>query len=576
MGKGLSSEGANARLSRLLGAACAAVLVAVPLVQAFRGLDLTDTGFLLTNQRFIFSHPEKVTYWFHLWLTNTLGGIVDLLFGRFGILPHRLAAAAIFWGTAWAILRLYRREVPGVLILAGITVSMSFDFAGRINVVHYNNVSTLLYALGAALLCAAAVGSKRKLFFLSGLVLALNAFARLPNAIGLGLILVPWILGLFIRAPEDRFRLGWRDYAAFVAGALVAVAIAAAAMALLGHLGYYLRSLGSLADTRNVDAGSYGLGALIKRPLRDILRSLAYGLPFALGLAAVSAAVSALRRRIVSVVLLVAGAIVAYHWGLAPLVKGAKLYYVTAGLCYWFALAIVIDRRASRGFKLTAALSACVCLALNVGSDTGISVAAYAFPVLFPALLGYSAGALGRFRLGKASSYAPFRELALVAIAYYAGVSAFSLQHNVYRDVSSMFRTVRVEQLAHEYTSEARASAFEEAIPAIAAAAPPGSVLFAYDSLCLVHFATRTLPYLDNPWPALYSPVYLERLLEERQATEPLPPVLMAKSNPRSGAWPGNPQKPVGAEAVYSFIARNKYRLAWESLAFELYLPPGK
>jgi hypothetical protein len=573
MAEELYRKSEKSRRNRIVGAACFVALIAVPVAEAFRGLDLTDMGFVLTNQRFVFGHPERVAYWFHLWLTNVVGGLVDLLFGRFGVLPHKLAAAAIFWATLGSIACLYRKKVPGILILAALTISMAFDFFNKINIVHYNNLSALLYALGAAALCEAATGAKRRMYFLSGFVLALNVFARVPNVIGLGLIAVPWALGLFIRDPDDRFRLGWKDYASFMAGALAAVLASLIAMALLGHLGHYLHSLNDLANSRTMDAGSYGLGAQVKRPLRDIFRSLAYGLPFAAALGLVSAAVSLFRRRLVRLALLIAIGLAACF--VAPSIfrmRGTILYF-PAGICYWASLATLLDKGASRGLKLATAMSACLCLALNVGSDTGINVASYLFPAMFPALLAFSRASARAFRLGKSAAYAPLRDSVFVVIAFFAGVSIFMIANGVYRDVNSMVRTARVEQLGHEFTSEPRAAALEEAMAVIEAAAPPESVLFAYDSICLIHFATRTLPYLDNPWPAQYHPDYLKRLLKEKERREPLPPVLLAKRNPRSNSWPDSSRSPVHLETVMEFLDRNGYRLSWESSAFALYLP---
>ncbi len=46
-------------LRRCLRAACFVLLVAVPLLQAFRGLNLTDKGFVLTNQRLVFSSGTR-------------------------------------------------------------------------------------------------------------------------------------------------------------------------------------------------------------------------------------------------------------------------------------------------------------------------------------------------------------------------------------------------------------------------------------------------------------------------------------------------------------------------------------
>jgi len=127
--------------------------------------------------------------------------------------------------------------------------------------------------------------------------------------------------------------------------------------------------------------------------------------------------------------------------------------------------------------------------------------------------------------------------------------------------------------LAGVLTSSARADALEEVLPVVARYAPPGSALLAFDSLGLVHFATRTRPFLNNPWPALYAPEELDRLLREKETHAPLPPVLLSKSNPRSPSWPRGDAPLSRVSAVEAFMARNGYETAWESEAFALSLP---
>ena len=131
---------------------CLAWIVSVPLVEAFRGVDLTDTGFLLSNQYWILHDPSAASYWFHLWLTNLIGGLVLLAAGPVGLFASKLASAFLFWGLVWAAFRLYGKHADARWIWIGAAVTLAFDFAGKVNVVHYNNLSVLFFAWMAVLL----------------------------------------------------------------------------------------------------------------------------------------------------------------------------------------------------------------------------------------------------------------------------------------------------------------------------------------------------------------------------------------------------------------------------------------
>ncbi len=563
-------------LRRFLRAACLVPLVAVPLLEAFRGLNLTDMGFVLTNQRLIFSHPENVTYWFHLWLTNIVGGLVDLAFGRFGVLPHKIAAAFLFWGMAAGILLLYRRSVRQDLVLLAVTVSMAFAVADKIYVVHYNSLSALLYVLGAALLSEGMVRRRSWLFVFAGFLLGLNAFARLPNVVGLALIFVPGLLDRVTRDPAARSKIGLKPVAFFFLGAAVAAGLAFLAMALLGHLEYYLSALRDLAGTTTKDAGGYSFLRLVKIALGDPFLALLYSLPLAAGFVLVSAFLSLLKARWLRLVAGLLLAALAYGFVIGPALRvgGTRLVHrAVAGLCYWVIFLLFLDPRAGKELRLSAVLAACVSLALNVGSDTGIGVSSFVFPAMFPALLaGAETWSQEPRLLARASGYRPLLALPLVITAFFLGISASEIKNRVYRDVPEMRRTVNHPQLRWIFTSPARAAILEASLPVISSYVPPGSILFAYDSLPLLHFAARTRPYLGNPWPALYDTRYLDTLLRREESRGSLPVVLLAKSNARDGSWPLSREPLVDPKPVEAFLERNRYRLAWENGSFALYV----
>jgi hypothetical protein len=171
----------------------------------------------------------------------------------------------------------------------------------------------------------------------------------------------------------------------------------------------------------------------------------------------------------------------------------------------------------------------------------------------------------------RAPSYRAFLALPLVIMAFFLGVSAYEIKNRVYRDVPAMRHTVDYPQLRGVFTSQARAEILEVSLPIIASYVAPGDLLFAHDSIPLLHFALKTRPYLGNPWPALYDSRYLDSLLRREESRAPLPVVLLAKRSARSGSWPVNQDPPVNPEPVWAFLERNKYRLAWENSAFALY-----
>jgi hypothetical protein len=549
-----------------------AIILIVPLLQAFRGLDLTDTGFVLTNQRFFFSAPQNVSYWFHLWLTNLLGGLVDLAFGRFGILPHRFAAAAIYWLCCLMVFVAFRTLLKRWVILLSLAATVSFHFAAKINIVHYNNVSALLLIVGTVLLVRGAMTGKALDYFFAGFVLAANSFARIPNAPGIFLILLVPIVGALLPKDMVRPRLTLRVAVAYGFGIAVAVAVALGTMKALGQLDIYFESLHGLAASTSGVESNYGLFYVIMRPIRDTVLAFAGGgILFAL-----LALISRLLRSVKSVLIkAIAFAILSlvFFWAGRLLYQYSHeriMFRIVAGICYLPATLIVFDRSSRFDFRsrLTAALGAATLVVLNVGSDTGISVASYAFLFVFPtlqvALNGYTEQGVPERRFWIAN-------FGILVYLFVGAMSAYSIPFAVYRDAAIPERTSKIQQFSGIFTTNARATALEEVIPEISRRAPPGTKILIHDSACLLHFATRTLPYLDNPWPAQYGEKELDLLLHKKETSGLLPIVVLAKQNPRSTLWPASGLDPVRTAPVLGFIARNGYRLVWESSAFRIF-----
>jgi hypothetical protein len=290
-----------------------------------------------------------------------------------------------------------------------------------------------------------------------------------------------------------------------------------------------------------------------------------------------SAVFSFLKNRWLLALACLALAGVVYGLIAAPVLKlgGMRLAFrMTAGLCYGAAFWMLFDHQASKELRFAAVLSACLSLALNVGSDTGIGVSSYVFPAMFPALLAVAEAQANVSKLFlKRSDHNLLLAFPLVIAAFFLGLSGYLIKNKVYRDVSAMRYTVDYPQLRGIFTSRVRAEVLQDSLPVISSYVPPGGILFAYDSVPLLHFAARTRPYLGNPWPAQFKLAYLDTLLKREESRPPLPVVLLAKRKARGLSWTATRALPINLVPVLAFLERNGYRLAWQNSAFELYVP---
>lgn len=552
------------------------LLVFVPIIHAFRGLDLTDTGFLATNQQLLFRSPEHVSYWFHLWLTNAIGALVYEVSGGGGLIALKLASAVIFWITAWGVAELYRPFLGSSALWIGLVLSLVFSFDRKINIVHYNNLSALFYIWGIAFLVQGTSCRKPGLWALSGAVLALNFFVRLPNVIGLGLVLLVPASNWLSKDAGLKVEISGRFFLAYAVGIAAAVFGVLGVMKLLGHYDLYIESLRALTS-ETADTGSrYGLGVVLLRPVKAFFQAALVGGVAAVLLGAAGLGIRRINSRYVRPALYTGMAVLTTILSTLP-IQPKFFHLAVAGLVYWITLAALLSRAFlfDRWVRQALTLSAGVILCLSFGSDTIISVSTYAFGAALPALF------LWFLHVEESGLSLPKGRVlmfhGLAALLGIAGImySVVSLWTGVYRDTHLLGTTSNVPMLSHIATSPERAKELDEVVSRIQALAPEGSEVLMADSLGLLHFATKTLPYLGNPWPVLWTEPEIEVRLEARARSGPLPLVVLARNNPRYG-WPVSARLPDRIEPFRRFVRDRGYELSWRSDATELWVPPSE
>jgi len=532
---------------------CLAWIVSVPLVEAFRGVDLTDTGFLLSNQYWILRDPSAASYWFHLWLTNLIGGLVLLAAGPVGLFASKLAAAFLFWGLVWAAFRLYGKRTDARWIWIGAAVTLAFDFAGKINAVHYNNLSVLFFAWMAVFLTEGTASRRASLYAAAGAVFVANVLIRLPNAVGVVLLTVPFLMDRLTPKETAKWKLGWRFPAAFVVGAALAALTAAAAMFWLRHAHWYLESLSALGRESLGDPGThYGALRVIGRPIKAALLCLASGAV----LAGVAWLVGSLLTRSRQAMLWAVAVGLAAAIPAVLFVHDLRAFVAPLIGAVYLGLLAVFSQKGSPTPRLVLAsiFSGGVVFLLSWGSDTGIAVATYALPLALPGLFLWA---------GEKWPWAQTGRLALISVAAVYG--AWSLATVVYRDQPTGTATIQVSGVGPVLTTPERARAIESMAAEISRFSRPGDTVLIAHSLPLLHYLTRTKPYLGNPWPALLTPRQLKTELAERETTS-LPVVtVLAKANARGAYWPEGLGTDVAELEILDFLTRNQFVKAAET-----------
>jgi hypothetical protein len=573
-------------------------LVIVPAGLMFQGIDFTDTGWVLSNYQQIFLDPQSVSYWFHLWLPNIIGGIWNAFFGWGGLLSFKVAAVFIFWITAFCVYKVYKGFVSLKYLFPALLLGMVFHFPGKITVIHYNNISMLVLTLGAAILFFGLEKKSRPLIFLSGMACSLAVFARIPNIAGMAFVLVlvyAWML--------EKGRLSGlvKNIGFFFLGVLAAAAIVTAAMFLLGHLSIYRDAVGELFAGTKENLSHYGANTMEKKFFVDWARALfAAGLMLG-GFSCANIIIKKIPVKHFRLVCFAALALIssAVTWNNAWSESMVIVYPFIGCITLTCALIIVFAGNEYKKQKLLALITILLTGTLSVGSDTGMKVGAYAMIFGFPLLLWYwfelpeTRFVVSTYQDGKLTRESRIswgrlfrRNLMTFILVLYIAYSIPFTFRNVYRDSSlrwKMNAQVNHSMLRGVFTSPERSAAIESLLAELERYVKPGDVLLAYESIPMLHFITQTRPYLYNPWPILYLPGEFDKKLKRASLERAeLPVAVLAKVEMRSGSWPESGEvnmaetSKAARKLVHAFLAGPRYVKVWENEAFEIFLPAGE
>ncbi|MEW6279708.1 MAG: hypothetical protein AB1758_13860 [Candidatus Eremiobacterota bacterium] len=505
--------------------------VLFPWLLVWQGLDLTDFGHWVTKYQLFLTHPTEIENAASVqWLTHLVGGLLEPLARQHGLMVYRAAFAAVASLLVLLVHGLLRGYFdPPTAALASLLTCLACASGFGVTWLDSHAITALLYVLSAGLLHRGLLRGQPVLLAAAGAILALNAAVKPPNIAGL-------LLLTSIRCPR-----GIR--AALLGFSLTGVACLAGVL-LTGHLDGYLRLMGSLLTRVPGEPSHHDLAFLTAWLLRDQLLAVL----IALGALAVLPRIP----RAWLPLALAAGVLMQARDGWR---------FLLPAFCYAVLGPLLLARgsrqtgaQAAPGLRLLAGLSLAIVWLFPLGSTGGLRQ-----PGGLWLALGLALGVLLR---------GPRRVRACVLVAFLV----FALPHawnTVYRDGPdrlAMTATVAHPALRGILTTEERARCLEQLLTRLQEeGVRPGDVLLCYPKIPLVHYLTRTFPYLRHPAPVWFlraSDLDRALTLAERDRRQPL--VVRSRHVPEDWSY-----QPV----VDAFLQRHPYRVVWSNHCFDVLRP---
>lgn len=569
------------------------LMLIYPLLFIWQGLDLTDTGYVLTNYQQIFNEPSSIESSFRIWLSDIIGGSWIYFFGNFGVIGYKFAAVLLVWATlyiTYMTLRLYIKK--GVLLFGLLLALMFINRTGY--QFNYNSFTALFYVTGVYFIFEGLRCNKKHLIFVSAFILGLNIFIRLPNILGFFLISSIFFYG-FINKTQVSVQLRQTFY--FLSGYLISVVFALFVMYMFGHFEIYVSLLKETFLMINDPLSHHSKEFLVDVYMRHHQTMLSRIGTITLALICLSAVltISAKCKSMLIQYGIIFAALFTLMFNYYAFFRDwINLLIMAVGIVYVILLLNVFNKENQNEYRLISFFALLVLLLTPLGSNIAIRNSIYGMYFCIPLTYSYFSSVKEikkDIRLSGKSFYKfslriskeelkLIKVLVLILFLFFTNMSTYGFTYRDSDNRMKMLYDVRNPLVKGVLTTKERAMVLQELTDVLPGYVKAGDYLLAYEQVSLVYFLTKTKPYLYSAWPMLYNPSQFDRSLNRALTERPeLPVIVRAKGNTEDPNWPNDnglrksPSFAAVRTIMNNFIKQKNYQKVWENSFFEILVP---
>ncbi len=268
-----------------------------------------------------------------------------------------------------------------------------------------------------------------------------------------------------------------------------------------------------------------------------------------------------------------------------------KMHHVLFGLCLALGMVQLLllgldrpQRQAKLDYLKAYLVGLGGALAASLGSTQGLAATGDCLWLLLPvACMALPVSAQGLGDWARRVTLAP-EDLRRVGAALLCAVAALGIYYRYLDtgldlpDRGALTATIHHPRLKLILTSPQRAASLEELFGALDHLTAPGREVLAYNFIPMVHFVTKTWPFLGHPWPDLLGPSEVQRRLAQADAQGRRPQlVVRALVDTRNPQWgpcfsayaPHDAYAPV-KRLLDDWVNAGAYHLVWANRDFQV------
>lgn len=224
------------------------IIVIVAFLFINSGIDLQDSGYILNSYQFILSNPETTPM--SIIFTSLTGNILLRLLNIINIpvfLGFKIIASITTLICVYVVYKTLEKYFNKTLILIGLLLAVVAT-KGFISIFMYNHTTTLLLVLSVAALIKGVLEDKQLFIFLSGVIIGVNIFMRIPNVVEVIIILSVIYWNLYKKNLKNTLQSIFNFILGFILSIVISLLIINSLFG-LDNFNYMLISLSNKAQT---------------------------------------------------------------------------------------------------------------------------------------------------------------------------------------------------------------------------------------------------------------------------------------------------------------------------------------
>ncbi|GAA3639266.1 hypothetical protein [Flavivirga jejuensis] len=563
------------------------IVILAQLILSFQGFDVCDEGFSLTFYQQIYNNPSSVEYNFVYWLSGVFGGLWYQVYPEGGILWFRILTIIFNIATFTISYKILKHHIGKNHALIGLSMVLFVNDFGYL-VFYHNHLTQFLAVLSIYFLFKGLKNVNYLFLIISGFLLGINVFSRLPNVtLFIFILAIPY----FGYLKGYSYKKSIKPMLNFIVGIVIGFIAIFCLLNYLGQVDIMKNALLSLVHLGEAEDSGHNIKRLFLVDISNykiILTLFSQLLIIYIILMTILNYVKT--NKFIKGVIYTFGFLV-----LVLLVKKGNVHFLYT-LGFIGTIGVLLIKTTTRSTKVLAFLSILMMVFLPLGSGGGIKSSGYmciwlAVPFFFYFLSQIKNVSFiletTKVTITKGVSKRVIKNMSIILVLAYFASKTYSVSQEAYFDKGNRFdktHIIKNKYVNGIFTTEERAKIINDLLLNIENYVEPEDYLFAYDNIPMIHFLTETKPYLYNPWVWIYDSASFKRKINKaEEEIEVLPIVVQQKfetifefSKPMVDYLDetkndSNSYSQKRTIIMNNFLKRNDYRVVWSNAYFNIY-----